>query len=328
MSDITNPHDKFFKEIFSYPEVAQDFLLHYLPANIRDQLNPNTIVLTKESYIDHTLREQFSDLLYLVQLNSGQDLYTYVLFEHKSYPEPLVAFQLLRYMVQIWENDLKDHNPHPLRWIIPIVIYHGETEWNIKNEFCHLFGDNEEFRSFIPNFHFLIYDLPRYRDDEIQGDLLLRIAVFLMKYIYSGELHGKLPLIFQLLHEWNQKRNLRELIETVVKYLMNATDRISYDELKESMGKAFQDQEGDMMPTIAEELKLEGKLEGRIEGKIESSQETILEILRTRFTHVPSCVQEKLVQIHDFDLLKILLQSSVTVNSVNEFIQILDNEAN
>ena len=41
-----------------------------------------------------------TDLLYRVRLANGGQAYIYFLFEHKSYPDPLVALQLLRYMVR------------------------------------------------------------------------------------------------------------------------------------------------------------------------------------------------------------------------------------
>ncbi|RMD98278.1 MAG: hypothetical protein D6814_07860, partial [Calditrichaeota bacterium] len=34
MQEITNPHDRFFKESFSRRETARDFLQNYLPAEI------------------------------------------------------------------------------------------------------------------------------------------------------------------------------------------------------------------------------------------------------------------------------------------------------
>jgi len=34
MTEITNPHDKFFKEIFSRQEVAVDFLRNYIPKEV------------------------------------------------------------------------------------------------------------------------------------------------------------------------------------------------------------------------------------------------------------------------------------------------------
>lgn len=97
MPDITNPHDKFFKAMFSRIDVARDFLLRNLPQEVSQLIIPDSIALTKDSYISHALREQFSDLLYTATLKSGQPCYFYLLFEHKSHPEPLIAFHLLRY---------------------------------------------------------------------------------------------------------------------------------------------------------------------------------------------------------------------------------------
>ncbi|MBF0551235.1 MAG: Rpn family recombination-promoting nuclease/putative transposase [Deltaproteobacteria bacterium] len=35
----TSHHDRFFKEVFSGRDVAQDFLSHYLPDRVRDVLD-------------------------------------------------------------------------------------------------------------------------------------------------------------------------------------------------------------------------------------------------------------------------------------------------
>jgi predicted transposase YdaD len=34
MSELTNPHDRFFKEVFSRPEAARDLLQNYLPEEV------------------------------------------------------------------------------------------------------------------------------------------------------------------------------------------------------------------------------------------------------------------------------------------------------
>lgn len=36
---------------------------------------------------------------------------TYFLFEHKSRPDPYIAFQLLRYMTKIWEFEITHYAP-------------------------------------------------------------------------------------------------------------------------------------------------------------------------------------------------------------------------
>ena len=106
MAELTNPHDRFFKDAMSWPDVTRDFLQYYLPPAVAELLDVSSAELVKDSFVDAELHEHFSDLLCQVSLRAEGGAYVYVLFEHKSYPEPLIAFQLLRYMVQVWRNVL------------------------------------------------------------------------------------------------------------------------------------------------------------------------------------------------------------------------------
>ncbi len=49
--DSNNPHDKFFRDIFSRIEVVQDFCRHYLPQEILRLLDLSTLTLEKNSFI-------------------------------------------------------------------------------------------------------------------------------------------------------------------------------------------------------------------------------------------------------------------------------------
>jgi putative YhgA-like transposase len=98
-----HPYDSFFKELFSRPEAAEDFVCHYLPPEVMSILEPESLTIAKDSFVDETLAEHYSDLLYRVQLKVGKDVYIYLLFEHKSAPAPRVALDLLRYLVRIWD---------------------------------------------------------------------------------------------------------------------------------------------------------------------------------------------------------------------------------
>ncbi|MBE2202390.1 MAG: Rpn family recombination-promoting nuclease/putative transposase, partial [Anaerolinea sp.] len=57
MSDLSNPHDKFFKETFSQPEVARDFFANYLPQRVTAVLDLDTLALQPDSFIDPDLQE-------------------------------------------------------------------------------------------------------------------------------------------------------------------------------------------------------------------------------------------------------------------------------
>jgi len=128
-----NLHDEFFKYTLGRAETARDFLSHYLPVEAAAQLDLATLELAPGSFVDARLRAHFSDLLYKVKLRDGRDAHVYMLFEHKSYPEPQIAFQLLKYMVRIWERAVRDKRV--LAPIVPVVVYHGSERWRIGCNF-------------------------------------------------------------------------------------------------------------------------------------------------------------------------------------------------
>jgi len=54
----------------------------------------------------------FSDVLYETRLATGAPARLLFLFEHKSYvPSLPIHLQLLDYLMQIWEDDLKNKRP-------------------------------------------------------------------------------------------------------------------------------------------------------------------------------------------------------------------------
>ena len=157
MAELTNPHDLFFKSIFSDHEAAADFLRHYLPVDIASSFDYSNLQIVKDSFVDQELREHFSDILYQVGLLDGRNAHVYVLFEHKSYPDPLISFQLLRYMVRIWE--LLQRQGEELELIFSIVVYHGEAKGNVGRKFHDLLGVPAPFKSYVPDFQYFLCDL-------------------------------------------------------------------------------------------------------------------------------------------------------------------------
>lgn len=69
---IQNPNDKFFKETFGNVEVTKDFLNNYLPQNIMNVIDINTLEPQKDSFINEELQEGFSDMLFKVNINKRE----------------------------------------------------------------------------------------------------------------------------------------------------------------------------------------------------------------------------------------------------------------
>lgn len=271
---IQNPHDKFFKETFGNLAVAKDFLRNYLPQNIMDIVDINSLEPLKDSFINEELQEVFSDMLFQVDINNKEG-YIYFLFEHKSYPSKNIAFQLLNYIVQIWERKMQKELDHKIPVVIPLVIYHGKETWKIKTSLGEMIRGYEDLpdsvRSYIPNYQYLLYDISRYSDDEIKGDAQLRILLSIFRDIFTKNSEGIQEAIFRAaasLQELDDKETGMGYFETFIRYVFNAGPQLTKNDINKIIRKLETTYPGgsDTIMTLAEILREEGKNEGRLQG--------------------------------------------------------------
>lgn len=163
MATQPTPHDALFKAVFSRLEHAAAALAALLPPAIVARLDLSTLALRPGSFIDEALTGRHSDLLFSAQL-SGRPVLIYVLSEHQSTVEPLMAFRLLRYMVRIWEAHLADHpRTDLLPAILPLVVHHSEQGWQAAVSFEALLDLDPEtlavVRNYVPMFQFVLEDI-------------------------------------------------------------------------------------------------------------------------------------------------------------------------
>jgi len=92
-NELHSPHDKFFKEIFSRKNSAIGYLRAYLPKAISQKMDFSSLMVYPGEYVDKTLRTSSSDLVFRLSF-SNEDAYLYLLFEHQSSPEPMMAYRL------------------------------------------------------------------------------------------------------------------------------------------------------------------------------------------------------------------------------------------
>ncbi|PKO21085.1 MAG: transposase [Chloroflexi bacterium HGW-Chloroflexi-1] len=264
MAERTNPHDEFFKYALGRPETARDFLSNYLSPGMTTLFDLATMELSPGSFVDAQLRAHLSDLLYKVKLRDGRDAYVYMLFEHKSYPEPQIAFRMLKYMVRIWERAVGEKAA--LVSIVPIVVYHGVRRWRVGRNFQALLKTPTELAPYVPEYRYWLYDLSQYTDDEIKGEVLLRTALLALKYIYSKDLPEKTPGILALLRELARSQSGLEYLEALLRYLARGSDKLTEVDLRSAVEAAFADGGEEIMPTIAETWIQQGRQEGMLES--------------------------------------------------------------
>ena len=272
---LTNPHDKFFREAFSRKDMALGFVKEYLPLEIRSQMDLRKFEIVKDSYVDKEFAQHFSDILYQTRIHGAQSFF-YILFEHKSYIDPLVPFQILRNMVKIWEQYLKQ-NPRAkkLPIIFPFLIYHGQRTWKLNTRFSSLFEKIEGTARFIPDFQCELFDITQLRDGIIRGDSQVRALLLLLKHIADPGLLELLPTVFGLLQSSPKSGKNTEYVEPFIRYLMATVESAKHGDLKKRIEKSLTDG-GTLMPSIAEKLMKDGFEKG-IEKGIERGFERGIE---------------------------------------------------
>ena len=296
---IQNPHDKFFKETFGNVTVTKDFLNNYLPQNIMNIIDIDTLEPQKDSFINEELQEEFSDLLFRVNINNKGG-YLYFLFEHKSYTSRGIAFQLLKYMIEIWETKIKKEGINELPVIIPLVIYHGKDNWNIKTTLGDMIsGYNElpeDIKKHIPNYEYLLYDISRYTDEEIKGEAINRIGMFILRDVQTkngSELLNSIYKATVYLRELEDKQTGIEYFETIMRYVFSARINMTkndVDEIFDKIGTVYPEG-SEVVMTLAEIFREEGVLKGKEEGMREGIKEgeaktlakTAIRLLTKRF---------------------------------------------
>ncbi len=322
---IQNPHDRFFKETFGKVEVAKDFLNNYLPENIIKVIDVDTLEPQKDSFINEELQEGFSDLLFKASINKREG-YIYFLFEHKSYSSKDIALQLLRYMVEIWETKIKKEKSDKLPVIIPLVVYHGKDRWKIGTTLGEIITGYEELpediKKFTPNYEYLLYDLSRYTDDEIKGEAIDRIAMTIMRDIFTEDNKGLLDSVFRAvsyLLELDDKQTGIEYFETLMRYIFSARADLTRADFNAVVKKidTTHPEGSETVMTLAEIFKEEGREAGMKAGEAKALARTAIKLLTKKFGLLPEEFKTGILKL-DSPTLDVMIDGILDYKSLEE----------
>ena len=328
---VQNPHDKFFKKTFGDVDVAGNFLDNYLPQSIVDIIDMDTLEPQKDSFINKELQESFSDLLYKANINNREG-YLYFLFEHKSYPSRDVAFQLLKYMVEIWNAKVENTTQLPV--IIPLVIYHGRDGWNIKPTLGEIILGYEELptdvQTLIPDYKYLLYDLSRYTDEQIKGAVINKIVMTMMRDMPREDIIQILKFVLKaaiILLELEDKQTGMEYLETLVRYLLSARSDLTKGHFNELVKKieTIYPEGSERIMTLAEMFREEGMERGIIKGMEQGIEKgetkalvrTAIKLLTRKFGSVPEDIKQGISKL-DASTLDVILDRVLDYESLED----------
>lgn len=229
---ITKAHDLHFKQIMKNKKFAQVIIRQHLSAEQLALINLSTLELQNSSFVSGDMREKYSDILYKVKAKNGGDCFIYLLIEHQSTPDKLMAFRFLEYTVRGMREHL-DQGNKKLPLILPLLFYHGKQRpYPYGTDIFECFEDPALAKKYFLK-PFNLVDVTAIPDEELKKNTLTALFQLVMKHVLTRDL---LPYIVDLA----QRNILTTMVEkgfgnhiiNVVYYIMAAghvSDREAFE---------------------------------------------------------------------------------------------------
>jgi hypothetical protein len=236
----------------------------------------------------------------------------YVLLEHQSTFDAMMALRLLRYMVRIWEQCAKEHPGEALPVIVPVVLAQDAQEWRVAPRFSALLDVPEDLAPlmapYLPDFRFELLQLARMPFEAIRGT---PAGILILRAMKADRLDA-------LTHDavWDESLLAavsREILHLLVRYI--AAGSIDKGDLERKLQEIQNPQTRSEFMSAAQQYHMEGRQEGRREAKVEY----ILSVLEARFDSVPEDLKEAVRSIRDLSHLDTLFPHAIRTASLEEF---------
>jgi hypothetical protein len=178
-------HDALAKVGFSDIKGVQGLLKAELPDDLQAVLDLTTLQRISDSYTDERLKGTFSDKAFTCKSLLDETVVIAFICEHKSYiPSEPIYIQLLQYKINHWRETALEGLE--IACIIPIVIYHGEKDWDIQPFHTYFNLKTNVFNRFIPQFDIVFINLKSMPEERIIANPLLgKLRAVLMALKYS-----------------------------------------------------------------------------------------------------------------------------------------------
>lgn len=326
------PHEGLFLKIFQNLDNARHFLKNHMSEDLQKRLDLDTLRLEPTTYVDKKLKKHYSDLVFSVRLVGYENQFAriYLLFEHKSSPDPLTGVQVLKYMALQWLELQEQHMlvDGKLPPIIPIVIYQGQED---DRKMCSSFHDlvempSESFKVYMPDFSFAFFNVRGMDEAKVQEKILLKFYVEIIKYQNDPNVKEIPPRLVRGLLESMELRTALEYIYIFFRYLVKSTEYLTQEDYKKALELLPEGGEK-IMETLADQWLKEGEDRGKEQGKLEYAQETLIDVAGDVYGPLPSSLQDKISSIQSIENLRTLTRKVYKTQSLDEFTELVNRAA-
>jgi hypothetical protein len=318
----TRPHDALFKSAFESPADATALLRELLPPAVCEAVAWETLGREAGSYVDPSLADRHSDLLFRSRLRAGEPGLIYLLLEHQSTDDPALLQRVLSYQTRIWDRYRKERSKprrsERLPPVIAVLVSHVPGGWTAARSFEELFDPAlmalPGMAGLTPRFSPISLDLTLLSDDDLKARTLApfqKLALWLLRdgrdpACLLGNFESWRPLLIQA----GRSRSGRDIIRALIEYMFRVIDPLYRDELRAKIRMLGRDSE-EIAMTIAEQLHEEGRARGRQEGRIATLRSLLLFKFQTLDAAAEARLQAATPEAIDRYLQRVLVADSL-----------------
>lgn len=288
MADLTNPHDKFFRVSMQNRVIAKAFFERYLPAPVQAAINLESLKLQSSSYLDDSLLETFSDLVFdcaYIDSEEVRDAKVVLLVEHQSTPQRLLPFRVYHYMFNLLYRELKERDSSKIDKKLPVVhtlvFYHGkQTPYPYSLRLADCFNDPHQLMGDWLTGIVPLVDLNQEEDEDLKQKQLFGIMALSLKHSRDKDIRRYFSQLAEILNRLDLSDYLAlNFTKSVLNYLLGVGNAEDIEQFIDESWRLPEPVRGEFM-TIAEQLKDIGREEGREEGRIETQEQVAIRLLK------------------------------------------------
>ena len=306
-----------------FPENGMKLLLED-PRNVRDALAITPVALppidldrlarVHSTFVARDFRHVEADVVMTAPLRvrggapGRHVVWLYLLIEHQSEPDVLMPIRLLDYIVQIvklqlrgWAKKHRSFAGFRVQPVLPVVLYTGTVGWDSPGRLMDLLEVGEAFREVTPDFKPIFLNLPALEPKRLvsAGGAFGRVLRLVQgRKAPLADFHRLLEETVQGLAGIAQAERLRwlELLSYIHMLVYHEREEVEQRALWETIEESVQtdpyrQEMFKMGRTIAEAMiekgRRQGKQEGRQQEALRVRQQTLLLLLRARFSDIP-----------------------------------------
>ncbi len=278
MSQITQPHDSFFRSFMTDITVAQAFLQAYLDPDLLAQCDMATLHLENASFITSDMRQRFSDILYALKAkDKDETFYAYMLIEHQHAPDKLMPFRMMEYQIAAMRRHLEQKRSKKLPVVVPILFYQGtKCPYPYSTNILDCFEQPELAQKVFPA-QIRLIDLTVTPDEELSTHRHAAAFEMVMKDIYVRDiatiLKKVLPLLVDYPHPVDKTKGLLQYLIEQGK----CDDEQAFLHLLAESTPQYEE----VMATLAQKFEQRGMQQGMQQGMQEGMQKGMQAALET-----------------------------------------------